>query len=173
MERTYTIVVGVDGSDASRQALRWAVHEAAARDGMVQAVTAWRWDLPSGLGTTGHIGDERERATDLLEQEVARLPAGVPVASQVLEGRPADVLGGAAREADLLVLGSHGHSRVWHTVLGSVAEECIRKATCPVVVIPRPQETPGPPPPPAVTVARRTDQAAGPGSPVGGSPPLP
>ena len=44
----------------------------------------------------------------------------------------------AARSADLLVLGSHGHSRLQHTVLGSVSEECIRKATCPVVVIPVP-----------------------------------
>jgi nucleotide-binding universal stress UspA family protein len=171
VNRTYTIVVGVDGSDASRQALRWAVHEAAAREGMVQAVTAWRWDLPSGLDTAGYIGDERERATDMLAQEVARLAAGVPVASQVMEGRPAEVLGTAAREADLLVLGSHGHSRVWHTVLGSVAEECIRKATCPVVVIPPPRETTGPALPPAVTAARRTGRAAGSGSPAGGSPP--
>lgn len=144
------IVVGVDGSDASQRALRWAVHEAAARNGMVQAVTAWRWDLPSGLDNAGYIGDERERATEMLAQEIARLPTGVPVASQVMEGRPAEVLGAAARDADLLVLGSHGHSRVWHTVLGSVAEECIRRATCPVVVIPRPQETGRPAAPPAV-----------------------
>lgn len=150
MEKNFMIVVGVDGSDASRRALRWAVHEAAARDGMVQAVTAWRWDLPSGLEINGFIGDEREKATEMLAREVDRLPAGVPVASQVLEGRPADVLGAVARDADLLVLGSHGHSRVWHTVLGSVAEECIRKAACPVVVIPRPQETVRPAAPPAV-----------------------
>jgi nucleotide-binding universal stress UspA family protein len=155
MENNFVIVVGVDGSDASLRALRWAVHEAAARDGMVQAVTAWRWDLPSGLETNGYIGDEREKAAEMLEREVARLPTGVPVASQVLEGRPADVLGAAARDADLLVLGSHGHSRVWHTVLGSVAEECIRKATCPVVVIPRPQEVSRPAAPPAVAEPSR------------------
>jgi nucleotide-binding universal stress UspA family protein len=150
VDSNFMIVVGVDGSEASRRALRWAVHEAAARDGTVQAVTAWRWDLPSGLDTAGYIGDEQERATEMLAQEIARLPAGTPVASQVLEGRSADVLGEVARDADLLVLGSHGHSRVWHTVLGSVAEECIRKATCPVVVIPRPQETGRPAAPPAV-----------------------
>jgi nucleotide-binding universal stress UspA family protein len=39
------------------------------------------------------------------------------------------------------VLGSHGHSRVRHTVLGSVSEDCIRKAACPVVVIPVPVGT--------------------------------
>lgn len=47
---------------------------------------------------------------------------------------------GGRRAADLLVLGSHGHSRVRHTVLGSVSEDCIRKASCPVVVIPVPVE---------------------------------
>jgi nucleotide-binding universal stress UspA family protein len=46
------------------------------------------------------------------------------------------VLCQAARDADLLVLGSHGHDRVYHTVLGSTAEECVESAGCPVVVIP-------------------------------------
>src|SRR5436189_4398723 len=40
------------------------------------------------------------------------------------------------RDADLLVLGSHGHSRLYHAVVGSVAEACIRAATCHVVVEP-------------------------------------
>jgi nucleotide-binding universal stress UspA family protein len=60
----------------------------------------------------------------------------------VIEGRPADVLAAAGRAADLLVLGSHGHSRVRHTVLGSVSEDCIRNAACPVVVIPVPVGAP-------------------------------
>ncbi|MFC7479041.1 universal stress protein [Luedemannella flava] len=51
-------------------------------------------------------------------------------------GRAATVLTAAARRADLLVLGSHGHSRTWHTVLGSVTEECVRNVTCPIVVLP-------------------------------------
>lgn len=64
------------------------------------------------------------------------------MAAEVIEGRPADVLAAAGAAADLLVLGSHGHSRVRHTVLGSVSEDCIRKATCPVVVIPVPIDQP-------------------------------
>lgn len=170
MTDNIVIVVGVDGSDGSRRALRWAVHEAAARGGTVQAVTAWRWDLPSGLETGGYIGDEPQRAADMLASEIGMLPSGVPVASQVREGRAAEVLGDAARDADLLVLGSHGHSRVWHTVLGSVAEECIRKATCPVVVIPVPRETPHAAAPPAVA-ERRTGPAGASGSPATGPPP--
>jgi nucleotide-binding universal stress UspA family protein len=61
---------------------------------------------------------------------------------EAVEGRAGDVLSTVARDADILVLGSHGHSRVWHTVLGSVSEECVRKAACPVVVVPVPQAAP-------------------------------
>jgi nucleotide-binding universal stress UspA family protein len=138
---TYHIVVGVDGSEGGRRALAWAVYEAAARAGTVQAVVAWRWDspdLPPRAAT--HPDQERDRARQVLAEELAMAPGvhqtRVSVASEVVEGRAADVLTAAAADADLLVLGSHGHSRVRHTVLGSVSEECIRKSPCPVVVIP-------------------------------------
>jgi nucleotide-binding universal stress UspA family protein len=83
---------------------------------------------------------EHERAEQVLAREVESIRdrAGVTIATQVVEGRAADVLVASARDADVLVLGSHGHSRVHHTVLGSVSEECIRNATCPIVVLPVP-----------------------------------
>ena len=150
MTGTYRIVVGVDGSDGGRRALEWAVREAAFRGGTVQAVIAWRWDtadLP--LRATTHPDQERERAEDVLAHEIQALPefvrSGVPIATEVVEGRAADVLTAAARDADLLVLGSHGHGRVRHTVLGSVSEECIRKAKCPVVVLPMGTDMQAPP----------------------------
>lgn len=146
MTMTYLIVAGVDGSDGGHRALRWAAHEAATRGGSVQAVTAWRWDDDSGLPPE----ELRRQAEDLQAQEIAALAPALPVAGQVVEGRPADALTAAARGADLLVLGSHGHSRVWHTVLGSVAEECIHKAACPVVVIPVPEQAVQAPAVPAV-----------------------
>ncbi len=135
MNATYRIVVGVDGSDGGHRALRWAAHEAATRGGTVQAVTAWRWDDETDLPPD----DLRRRAEDVQAQEIAAVAPGLPISGQVVEGRPADALTAAARGADLLVLGSHGHSRVWQTVLGSVTQECIRKASCPVVVIPVPE----------------------------------
>jgi nucleotide-binding universal stress UspA family protein len=151
----YLIVVGVDGSPGGQRALDWAVREAANRGGTVQAVTAWRWDgIESGPGGATNPADERARAVALLDSEIRGLatrhpsappaappaapPVAPPVASEVVEGRPAEVLTAAAQQADLLVLGSHGHSRLRHTVLGSVSEECVRMATCPVVVIPVP-----------------------------------
>jgi nucleotide-binding universal stress UspA family protein len=141
MSATYRIVVGVDGSEGGRRALRWAIREAAARGGTVQAVIAWRldlYDLPPYASV--HPDDERRRCEELLTHEIESVPAferaDVPVAATVAEGRAPDVLTDAARSADLLVLGSHGHGRMRHTVLGSVSEECVRKATCPVVVLP-------------------------------------
>lgn len=133
----FRIVVGVDGSEGGRRALRWAVHEAAGRGGTVQAVAAWRWDDADDdiIGSAA-----REGTAAMLDRELSTLPPfqreGVSIAGEVVEGRPADVLAAAAVDADLLVLGSHGTSRLMHTVLGSVSEECIGKASCPVVVVP-------------------------------------
>lgn len=143
MARNYLIVVGFDGSDSSLRALQWAAREAAEREGTVQAIAAWRWDVPGGGLAPDGPSDEpaRARAEQMLDQAVSALTGDTPVAAEVVEGRPAEVLGAASRDADLLVLGSHGHSRVWTTVLGSVAEECIRTARCPVVVIPAEQES--------------------------------
>jgi nucleotide-binding universal stress UspA family protein len=158
------IVVGVDGSDGGRRALRWALHEAAARGRTVQAVIAWRWDTPAPdlpPREWDHPEEEHARAEQVLADELAALGAGavgggvvgggVVVAAEAVEGRAADVLCAAARDADLLVLGSHGHGRIRHTVLGSVSEECVRNAPCPVVVIPVPQQQPSRTTEPATT----------------------
>jgi nucleotide-binding universal stress UspA family protein len=139
------IVVGVDGSDGGRRALQWAVHEADARGAVVQAVTAWRWDTPDlPARASTHPDEERARAERIQHDEIASLGGRylVTVAAEVVEGPAAHALCAAARDADLLVLGSHGHSRVWHAVLGSVSEACIRQASCPVVVIPVQPELP-------------------------------
>jgi nucleotide-binding universal stress UspA family protein len=141
MRTSFRIVVGVDGSEGGRRALRWAIDEVAARGGTVQAVNAWSWvaeDRPTNRSAGAGVGDDQSEAEKLLLREIESVPnrAGISVASEAVEGRPADVLTAAARDADLLVLGSHGHSRVWHTVLGSVTEECVRFANCPVVVLP-------------------------------------
>ena len=116
MRGTYHIVVGVDGSDGSRRALRWAIHEARARRGTVQAITAWRWDtVGSGPGEAATAAQAQARAERILDEEVGAFStsAGVAIAAEAVEGRAAPVLTAAARDADLLVLGSHGHSEVY------------------------------------------------------------
>jgi nucleotide-binding universal stress UspA family protein len=148
MGTSYLIVVGVDGSEGGRRALEWAATEAAARGGAVRAVIAWSWNgLDYGpIATAVSPNEESALAGQVLASEIEALlrerGSRLPVTAEVVEGSPAEALTTAARHADLLVLGSHGHSRVRHTVLGSVSEACIRKAVCPVVVIPAPIREP-------------------------------
>lgn len=154
--QTYHIVVGVDGSDGGVRALDWAVTEATRRGGTVHAVTAWQRTQPEfGID----IRTEHERmAGQALEEAVVAARAPYPrvaVSTETALGPAAEVLTRAAADADLLVLGSHGHSRLFHAVLGSTAEACIRAALCPVVVIPQPRVvTPAAEPaPPIITTA--------------------
>lgn len=141
MSKFYRIVVGVDGSEGGERALRWAVHEAATRGGAVQAVTGYSFD--SADGSSIHDRDQhRVRVEQLLgAQVVAALHDNprVSVTTRVVFGGAADALLDTARDADLLVLGSHGHGRLFHAILGSVAERCVRDAACPVVVVPVPR----------------------------------
>ena len=147
MNGTYRIVVGIDGTEGSVRALRWAAREAEVRGGTVQAITVWAWD---GTGTLAPAAstpaEERARAEQILTAAVTKVAnecPGVSFATDVIEDHAARALTHAARDADLLVLGSHGHSRLHHAVLGSISEECVRQATCPVVVLPalQPQAT--------------------------------
>lgn len=135
----FRIVVGVDGSAGARAALRWAIREARARGGSVHAVSAWEWAFPQ-LRTQDTAQQQTRMIEAMLVEEIESVPpyetTGVPVAYTATEGQPADVLVEAAHHADLLVLGSHGHSRQLHRIMGSVTEACIRDATCPVVVLP-------------------------------------
>ncbi|GAA2673359.1 universal stress protein [Actinoplanes palleronii] len=158
--KNHLIVVGVDGSDSGRRALEWAAREAAGRDTAVQAVLAWSWDgVEADVLTATSPEEEHRQATAVLERQVQAVIAEhgshLPIAAETVEGRPADVLIAMARSADLLVLGSHGHSRLRHSVLGSVSEACIRRATCPVVVIPTHLGEPVPDREPAVRTAQR------------------
>ena len=135
------VVVGIDGSPEGDEALRWAAREAAARQDELAVVVVWTWDRPALVGAPVMIEPDQARghAERVLAEAVERVKAEHPtmtVTAAAVEGHAPDVLVGAARDADLLVLASHGHGRLYHLVLGSVAEECVRKATCPVVVVP-------------------------------------
>jgi nucleotide-binding universal stress UspA family protein len=137
--QNYRIVVGFDGSDGAIRALGWAVAEAARRGGTVQAITAWQWTGPD-LGVDLRVEHEKA-ARQALEEAITAARAPYPhvaVSGEAAPGAAADLLTRAAAGADLLVLGSHGHSRLFHAVVGSVAEACIRRAACPVVVVPVP-----------------------------------
>jgi nucleotide-binding universal stress UspA family protein len=142
MTDVFRIVVGVDGSPAGRAALRYAVQTAARTNGTVTAISAWHWDGAAIAPLVDATpGDAKQRADRVMAAELdsirSEFGSSVPVTGEVIQGGPAaDVLVRASKDADLLVIGSHGHSRMYHAVLGSVSDRCVRHATCPVVVIP-------------------------------------
>ena len=133
---TRRIVVGVDGSDESADALRWALAEARLAQSAVVAVAAWHWPATAvGLPLTEL--DLAAGARDAAQQTVdtVRQDDDAPVELHVAEGMAAPVLLAAARDADLLVVGSRGHGAFSGLLLGSVSQHCVSHATCPVVVV--------------------------------------
>ena len=139
-----TIVVGVDGADRSREALRWAVGEAKLRHDRVLAVYAWEppeepaIDIPPGdppVYLPEWIARVQEGAEALVERVVAELRAeGVDIEPVAIEGSAATVLVDAAEDADLLVVGTRGKGGLRGLLLGSVSHQVAQHAPCPVVI---------------------------------------
>jgi nucleotide-binding universal stress UspA family protein len=131
------IVVGVDGSPASVQALRWAMTQAGRTSATVQAVTSWHTPSQYGFEFPGDPVDWAEIARRTLETALKEAGDGGPVDVQslVLHGHPATVLVDASVSAELLVVGSRGHGGFAGLLLGSVSEYVIAHASCPVLVI--------------------------------------
>jgi nucleotide-binding universal stress UspA family protein len=133
------IVVGVDGSEESKAALRWAVEEARLRGATVRAVCAWSLPHVAGPGFAflpGGIEEFRRDAEGVLDAAIAEVGSeGVDVERAAVEGGAADVLVQAAQGADLLVVGSRGHGGFAGLLLGSVSQQCAHHAPCPVVIV--------------------------------------
>jgi nucleotide-binding universal stress UspA family protein len=132
------IVVGVDGSGASKAALRWAIRQAKLTGSSVEAVTAWRYPVAYGLAAGAVDIDFETNAKNALAAalaEVSGLEPDVPVHPLVTEGIAAEVLLLEAKGADLLVIGSRGHGGLASALLGSVSMYCVLHAHCPVLVI--------------------------------------
>jgi len=136
------IVVGVDGSPSSSDALRWAVEEASIRNTAVQAVYAWQmpfvtgWDyIPPDLLDKDEIDRRANQVVGAAVDEVARERPEVEVESRAVQGSAAETLVEASRNADMLVLGSRGHGGFSGLLLGSVGQQCVHHASCPVVIV--------------------------------------
>ena len=133
------IIVGVDGSAGSERALRWAVEEGRFRGAEVRAVMAWglldQHPTPDGQQFNPRYGDDDATAT--LETYVAAAlgdgAAGVEL--RAVNDLPARALLDAARDADLLVVGSRGLGGFRGLLLGSVSRRCANLASTPLVVV--------------------------------------
>jgi nucleotide-binding universal stress UspA family protein len=120
----------------SEAALRWALADAKQHEGQVVAVFAWQVPFSSFPGLYDREALEKAAKEFLIERVSAVAPApAVPLLPLVAEGDPAEALITAAKDADLLVLGTRGRSPVAGLLLGSVSQLCAAAAACPVVLI--------------------------------------
>ena len=143
-----TIVVGVDGSSGSREALRFAVEEARLRNAALRVVTAWHVSpmaYSGGFAVPVDPHDFEESAKAVGKEALASLreeTVGVVVERLAKEGQAAQVLLQEARGADLLVVGSRGHGGFAGLLLGSVSQQVAHHASCPVVIVGEPSAAP-------------------------------
>jgi nucleotide-binding universal stress UspA family protein len=139
-----TIVVGVDGSECAREALAAAIEEARLRSARLRIVCAW--EIPAGVLAGGFVPgfDEatlegfRQNAETIVRTavtEVERLEPSVPCETEVVEGQPAEGLLQHARDASLIVVGNRGRGGFASLLLGSVSQQVVHHAPCPVLVV--------------------------------------
>jgi nucleotide-binding universal stress UspA family protein len=134
------IVVGVDGTAPSKDALVWAARQAEMTGASLEAVLAWKAPLMAyGYTAAGLMGiDAESLAKQTLDETLRSVlgePDGFEIVPIVVRGSAAATLLDMANGADLLVVGSRGHGAVVGMLAGSVSEHCIAHATCPVVVV--------------------------------------
>lgn len=137
------VAVGVDGSQSSITALRQAADEACLRGAVLHVLRAWTMrtvprpaDCPPGR-VPSIVEYEREalrRTRALVADELGAAPR-CPVEVHVVHAPSAQALVAASERADLLVVGHRGRGGFGGLLLGSVAEQCVRHAHCPVLVV--------------------------------------
>jgi nucleotide-binding universal stress UspA family protein len=138
------IVVGVDGSEHSQQALEWAMKEAALKQApltvlAVHQVAGSYWTRSPIIFPADKLDQEKSRqaAEEAVSQAAGRL--GVTASSvtvQAASGLPAQLLIDASGDADLVVVGRRGGGGFAGLMMGSVSSQVSHHAACPVVVVP-------------------------------------
>ena len=132
--RLERVVVGVDGSPGSLEALEWAAEEADKADAELTAILAW----PYGELASNELREVRRMSCELKDRMAAVHPT-VNMRCVVYEDYPAVSLIEASKDADLLVLGSRGHGGFVGLLLGSIGQHCLNHAPCSVAIV-RPRE---------------------------------
>lgn len=133
------ILVGIEGTAASRGALEWAMREAAVRG--CELIVAHAWDyLPARDAGRMTEHEERTASVCMIAAEVASAARTCGVMPTVVErsvkGSPVKVLLALSEKASMLVLGRGHRSGVVDVLRHSVSAECVRRAACPVVIVP-------------------------------------
>ena len=136
------ILVGIDGSEHSKRALEWAVHEASIRHAPLTVITvnqavagfAGPVTYPGDSDRAGHARQVAEQETNAILEKAGSRPPAVTVTA--VTGLPAEEILNAAADADLVVVGSRGAGGFKRLLMGSVSTQVTHHARCPVVVIP-------------------------------------
>jgi nucleotide-binding universal stress UspA family protein len=133
------IVVGVDGSASSKEALGWAARQAQLTDTNLTIISTW--DYPTGYGwamawpeEVDFEADTRKALDQVIHDELGDI-SDRDITVQVIEGHPALQLAEASRHASLVVVGCRGHGEFAGMLIGSVSGFLSTHAHCPVVVI--------------------------------------
>ncbi|GAB3271536.1 universal stress protein [Sinomonas notoginsengisoli] len=134
------IVVGVDGSPLSIEALKWAARLQPTVGGPIAAIAAWHLPTSSAgyLQYSGIEWNPEQDAATVLEEALNdaygdERPEGL--SARTVEGRAARVLVEASRDAAMLIVGSRGLGGFMGMLLGSVSRACAEHAACPVMVL--------------------------------------
>jgi nucleotide-binding universal stress UspA family protein len=139
MREAKRILVGVDGSEASKRALRWALDEAKVRGSEVIAMHAWSFppvvDVPFDTGADIDWESQSQRCLDEAVDAVVQHD-DIAVQKRLIAGGAAHNLVRLSETADLVVVGSRGHGGFAGLLLGSVSQQCAHHAACPVVIVP-------------------------------------
>jgi nucleotide-binding universal stress UspA family protein len=139
-----TIVVGVDGSECANAALAFAAAEAALREGRLVVVSAW--EVPSAIYGGGFapaldaetlqgFGERARAIAEAAVVAVKKVQPSVVCEAKAVEGQAAAVLLQEAADATLIVVGNRGLGGFARLLLGSVSQQVVHHAACPVVVV--------------------------------------
>lgn len=140
------IVVGVDGSESSRRALRFGLQEALVDGSSVTVVNSW--EAPSSQDAEPHRSDEQTFHEDVFDRHSEEIVAGVlaevvddeteqlDISAVRMRNHPVEALLKAGEDADLLVVGSRGRGGIRGLVMGSVSQGVLYHARLPVAVLP-------------------------------------
>lgn len=133
------IVVGIDDSESSRRALRWAAQQADTAGFSLEVVMVWEWPLSEGRGMPLSLGyDPSTDVATALNQainDVVRVHPGLVIRPKVVEGQLVPVLITASKGADLVVIGAGHHGLVGGIVGAPLSVQLLAKAQCQVVIV--------------------------------------
>lgn len=136
------VVVGVDGSDASKAALRWALRYAGQTGAGITAVCVWTYPAdfyygmtPPSFGDVWQPDTDAQQTLDATVRDVVGEERPPGFETMTCEGNPAHVLVELSADAAMLVVGSRGHGGFSGMLIGSVSSACAAYARCPVLVI--------------------------------------